>query len=122
MNITQLQHDHFDYAFQEVPDQETVDLLEITPARWGRMPPLSKLLVVETGRVLRQHGHLKRGRNLAKTGKIVGLIGGTSRGSLTTDRAFAETLAQGPELASPSHIEPRSMGGGLSERLLCNLI
>ena len=102
MKTTPLQHDHFGYAFQEVPDQETVGLLEEIPARWGRMTPLSRLLVVEAGRILKKHGFLKEGRNLARTGKTVGLIGGTARGSLTTDLAFARTLEQGPEFASPA--------------------
>jgi len=102
MQTTPPQHDVFAYAFQEIADQETVALLEETPARWGRMPPLARLLVVETGRFLRENKLLAKGRNLAHTGKNVGLIGGTSRGSLTTDLGFAKTLQQGPELASPA--------------------
>lgn len=102
MKTPPLQHDHYDYAFQEAPDQDTINLLKEIPTRWGRMPPLSRLLVVETGRFLEKQGLLKRGRSLARSGKTVGLIGGTSKGSLTTDLAFAKTLEQGPELASPA--------------------
>lgn len=102
MNTTPSQHHFFDYAFQEVPDQKIVEILEDVPSRWGRMPPLSRSLVVETGRFLKQHGLLQQGRNLGRAGKTVGLIGGTCRGSLTTDAEFTKTLEQGPELASPA--------------------
>jgi len=102
MNRTFSPHDRYGYAFQEEPDPETANLLGNTPARWGRMPPLSRLLIVEVGRFLQQHGLLEQGGNLGRSGKTVGLIGGTSRGSLSTDLEFAKTLEQGVDLASPA--------------------
>lgn len=102
MELTSSHQSRFDYAFQETPDDHIRDIIEDIPSRWGRMPPLSRLLVVETGHSLKKNGFLNQGRNLAENGKTAGLIGGTTRGSLTTDLAFAETLKQGPELASPA--------------------
>ncbi len=102
MNTRTVQHDLFKYAFQDVPDQQTVNLLGETPTRWGRMPVLSRILVVETGRFLRKNQLIDNIRSLSETGNNVGLIGGTARGSLTVDLAFANTLKQGAELASPA--------------------
>lgn len=84
------------------PDQHVISLLGEIPGRWGRMPPLSRLLIVETGRVLQENCILARGQRLNELNKKVGLIGGTRRGSLHTDQAFIETIADGPGCASPS--------------------
>ena len=92
----------FDYAFQQIPDAETTAILGDIPDRWGRMPPLSRAVVVEAGRVLKNSALLKSGRRLTETGKNVGLIGGTRKGSLATDMEFAATLTRGPGLASPA--------------------
>ena len=102
MKTTELQHDLFNYAFKEMPDSATIELLEELPGRWGRMPPLSRLVVVETGRILKENGLTIDSRKLNQQGQTVGLIGGTRYGSLTTDIDFAETLKQAPELASPA--------------------
>ena len=77
-------------------------LLGSIPGRWGRMTPLSRLLIVETARILQHHGILACGQRLSDMGKKVGLIGGTRRGSLHTDLAFITTMAAGPGLASPA--------------------
>lgn len=77
-------------------------LLGMLPGRWGRMTPLSRLLIVKTAQQLYSHGVLAPGQRLSDLGKNVGLIGGTRRGSLHTDQAFIETMAAGPGLASPA--------------------
>ena len=92
----------FDYAFQQIPDAETMAVLGDIPGRWGRMPPLSRAVVVEAGRVLKNSALLKSGRSLAEAGITAGLIGGTSKGSFAADMDFAATLTRGPKLASPT--------------------
>lgn len=72
------------------------------PARWGRMTPLSRLVIVETGRLLRAHGLLEQGTRCSDKGRTIGLIGATRRGSLYTDQAFIVTMAEGAGLASPA--------------------
>lgn len=89
------------YAFLDTPDADTIALLGDIPRQWGRMPPLSRAVVVETGRVLKDAGLLENGRNLAAKGENVGLIGGSRKGSLSTDLNFAATFSLNPKLASP---------------------
>ncbi len=102
MVSAQLQQNRFDYAHSETPDSETADILQEIPVRWGRMPALSRALVVEAGRTLQSNGFLDTSRNLEKKSLTVGLIGGTRRGSLSTDIAFGDSLKQGIGLASPA--------------------
>jgi len=102
MKTTPLQDDHYGYTSLEVPDQETIDIIKEIPSRWGRMPPLSRLVVVETGRELKRHGLLQIDKNISRSGKTAGLIGGTSKGSLCADLDFARTWQQDPEFASPA--------------------
>jgi len=90
------------WAFENQPDQRIVSLLGSIPGRWGRMSPLSRLLIVETGRVLQEKGILIKGQRLSEMNKKAGLIGGTKRGSLYTDQEFIATMADGPGCASPS--------------------
>ncbi|HET98212.1 MAG TPA: hypothetical protein ENN98_05905 [Desulfurivibrio alkaliphilus] len=94
--------DYYRYAFCETASPEVTRLLAATPSRWGRMPPLSRALVVEAGRVLVENGLLAPGEKFSDQGKRVGLIGGTTTGSLATDLEFAATLLTGPNLASPA--------------------
>lgn len=102
INSNQSEYNRFDYAYKEEPNPETIEILKSVPSRWGRMPALARLLVVETGRILRSHGYLDSENHLEEKGLIVGLIGGTSRGSLTTDLAFGDSLKAGVDLASPA--------------------
>jgi hypothetical protein len=89
--------DHqYKYAFTDTPDEETLSILGTIPNRWGRMPPLSRAMVVETGRFLQAHMLPLRPYSI----KNIGLIGGTTRGSLSADLYFATTLLDG--LASPA--------------------
>ncbi len=102
INSSQPEYNRFDYAYQEEPNPETIEILKAVPSRWGRMPALARLLVVETGRILHSHDYLDSGNHLGESDLVVGLIGGTSRGSLTTDLAFGDSLKAGVDLASPA--------------------
>lgn len=99
---TEQNHNNLSYAFLRTPDAETAALLGEIPGRWGRMPPLCRAVVVEAGRALKDAGLLENGRNMAAKGKNVGLIGGSRKGSLSTDLDFAATLSQNPKFASPA--------------------
>jgi hypothetical protein len=93
---------NFHYAFAEMPGEEVTTLLGEIPGRWGRMPPLSRALVVEAGRMLVGGGVLAKGQRFQELGKKAGLIGATSTGSLATDLEFASTLRGGFQMASPA--------------------
>lgn len=91
----------YDYINQDLPGDEILAVLGELPKRWGRMDKISRLAVVEVGRVLcgvvqgsDKKPDPSRGRG--------GLIGLTSRGSLATDLAYVATLKQGSEMASPT--------------------
>jgi hypothetical protein len=94
----------YTYAFMDTPDRETVDILGVLPTRWGRMPPLSRAMVVETGRFLKECAIRPQSlpADTKKNNKVIGLIGGTARGSLAPDLDFAATLLDGVNLASPA--------------------
>ncbi len=100
--LFQMKVDNYIYAFEEVVDDEIKDLLMTIPGRWGRMPPLSRAVVVEAAKLLKSHNLLHSGINQAEKGKNIGLIGGTRCGSHTTDLAFAETFKDDVALASPA--------------------
>ena len=92
----------YDFIDLDLPGDDILGILGELPRRWGRMDRLSRLAVVEVGRTLRQAGILVNGEaGLSVTGKG-GLIGITRRGSLDTDLAYAETLKQGVDMASPT--------------------
>lgn len=88
--------------FADQPDDQVKEILGVIPSRWGRMSPLSRLLLVETALVLRAEKKIEPGQRLNDLGKNVGLIGATRRGSLYTDEAFISTMESGPGLASPA--------------------
>lgn len=90
------------WAVCDQVNEEILSLLGRLPGRWGRMTPLSRILIVEVGRLLQQKGILEKGARCTDLGLKVGLIGGTRRGSLHTDMAFLETMSAGPGLASPA--------------------
>lgn len=87
----------YDYINEDLPGDEILAVLGELPKRWGRMDRISRLAVVEVGRVL------LAGKGDPDSGsRRGGLIGVTSRGSLATDLAYVETLKQGVEMASPT--------------------
>jgi len=89
------------YWLQDIPDQSTQAVLGQVPGRWGRMDPISRLAVVEVGRLLREAGLLTESAHLIPESLRVGLVAGTERGSLATDLAYAEDLKSG-DLVSPN--------------------
>jgi 3-oxoacyl-[acyl-carrier-protein] synthase II len=89
----------YDYLYQDLPGADILAVLQVLPKRWGRMDRISRLAVVEVGRVLRAAGW--RGKAGGPYSGRGGLIGLTRRGSLATDRAYGETLKQGVAMASP---------------------
>ncbi|WP_163335671.1 hypothetical protein [Desulfopila sp. IMCC35008] len=101
---TPLSESEIERFISDVPGAETAELLGSIPGRWGRMPRLSRLVLVETGRILRceKNGISGESERLCDAGKNVGLVGATRRGSLHTDLAFRQTMASGPGLASPA--------------------
>lgn len=92
----------YDYINQDLPGVEILAILGELPKRWGRMDRLSRLAVVEVGRVLQDAGRLEPAAGISICRGQGGLIGATRRGSLATDLAYAETLALGSGMASPT--------------------
>ena len=92
----------YDYINQDLPGDDILAVLIELPKRWGRMDKISRLAVVEVGRVLSAYGLLDRGGAASSRRGRGGLIGLTRYGSLTTDLAYAATLKQGLEVASPT--------------------
>lgn len=92
----------FSWALDEEVDDDTAAILGSIPSRWGRMTSLSRAVIVEVGKALQQKGILAPGQRAADLGFNIGLIGGTGRGSLYTDRAFIKSMEQGVGLASPA--------------------
>ena len=85
------------------PAPETVALLGgVLPGRWGRMPLLSRAMIVEVGLTLQHHGLLHNGLRLCDGGLMAGLVGATRHGSLHTDLAFKKSMEMRPGLASPA--------------------
>lgn len=81
--------------------EENRAVLHTVPERWGRMDRLSRAALLEVGRLLRQEGLLDE-KNKVPAGRPIGLIVGTKKGCLSTDIEYCETLALGPQLASPA--------------------
>ncbi len=92
----------YNWAFQDTPSEELLPVIGRVPARWGRMTPLSRLLVVEVGRLLRAEALLPEGGNCFAGGRQAGLIGCCRRGSLQTDLDFIDSMKRGVGLASPA--------------------
>jgi 3-oxoacyl-(acyl-carrier-protein) synthase len=92
----------FAYLAQDEPGPETLALIGVVPKRWGRMDRISRLAVVEVGRALRLAGLLRDEPGKVETASVGGLIGAACYGCLATDLAFAETMAGGINLASPT--------------------
>jgi hypothetical protein len=91
----------YDYINHDLPGEEILAVLGELPKRWGRMDRISRLAVVEVGRVLVESGLRGAGEKSHHDHKRGGLIGMTRRGCLATDLAFAATLLKGVAMASP---------------------
>ena len=94
--------DDHSWVFGDSLDDDTLAVLGTVPGRWGRMTPLSRLLIVETGRLLREHHLLPEVGRCFEGGIRAGLIGGCRRGSLQTDLDFFESMRLGVGFASPA--------------------
>ncbi|PID74352.1 MAG: hypothetical protein CSB32_01125 [Desulfobacterales bacterium] len=90
------------FVFRTYADEELCSLLGEIPKRWGRMPALSRLLLVEAGSLLVRSGILKAGEKCSEKGRCLGLVGGTRWGCLYTDRQFIASMQRGEGLASPA--------------------
>ncbi len=91
----------FRYLTADEPDREFADILGVVPRRWGRMDTVSRLVVMEVGRLLRSKGlAISPGSDLFSD-KKTGLIVGTRYGCLATDLAFVDSMSHGVETASP---------------------
>jgi 3-oxoacyl-(acyl-carrier-protein) synthase len=88
------------YWCENSPDQELLSIIGTIPKRWGRMDHISRIAVVEIGRILCDAGLLEENWQLSSK-KRVGLVVGTERGSLSTDLAFCRDLRQEEATASP---------------------
>lgn len=92
----------YKYAYNDQVDEDVIPLIGEIPKRWGRMNPLSRILIVEVGRLLIQNGRIESGQKCSAQGLTVGLVGGTRRGCLQTDCDFLDTMTTAPGLASPA--------------------
>ncbi|MEN8134583.1 MAG: hypothetical protein ABFS18_03475 [Thermodesulfobacteriota bacterium] len=92
----------YDYINQDLPGDDILAVIGNLPKRWGRMDRISRLAVVEVGRILLAYGLRARGGEPSACRGRGGLVGLTRCGSLTTDLAYADTLKQGFEVASPT--------------------
>ena len=92
----------YKYAYNDQVDENVISLIGEVPKRWGRMNPLSRILIVEVGRLLIERGVIKRGQKCSDIELTVGLVGATRRGCLQTDYDFLATMEDGAGLASPA--------------------
>ena len=76
-------------------------LLGSLPERWGRMDIMSRTALVEVGRALREEGMFSEESPKLAPGWSGGMVVGSSRGSLSVDLEYAESLKAGPGMASP---------------------
>ncbi len=93
---------HYSWAFNDQVEDHLELMPGTMPARWGRMTPLSRVMVVEVGKILRNNGLLQPDERCCDLGMEVGLIGGTKKGCLYTDMDFIRSMDQGVGLASPA--------------------
>lgn len=88
------------YAFNDQVEKSLLPFLGSIPKRWGRMDPLSRVLLVEVGRILLEKSIIETGQKCTDRGLCVGLIGATRRGCLYIDYAFKDSMEEG--LPSPA--------------------
>ena len=89
------------YWKQDIPDSHLSSVIGDIPKRWGRMDTASRIAVIKIGLLLKKANLLSQNYKLDRNIKA-GLIVGTKLGSLYTDLAFSQTLAEGYENASPN--------------------
>ena len=87
-------------AWIDQADDEVAIRLGTIPARWGRMTPLGRALLLESAYLLEEKKLWRNGGKVSDDGVSAGLIGAGRYGSLQTDLDFQDTVAGG--LASPA--------------------
>lgn len=100
--VPELKPNPFSYLDRDEPGPDILAVIGAIPKRWGRMDRLSRLAVYEVGKALKASGLSRYDSRDVAALCDGGLIGATGHGSLATDLAFAQTLAGGVELASPT--------------------
>jgi len=91
-----------DWAITGELDKTRAQLLGKLPGRWGRMTPMSRLMIFEVGSILQRNGIISSHCMRVDESSTIGIVGATSRGCLHTDEAFLATMNLGPGLASPA--------------------
>ena len=92
----------YKYAYNDQVEEDVIPLIGEIPKRWGRMTTLSRILIVEVGRLLIERGVIRSGQKCSDKELTVGLVGATRRGCLQTDYDFLATMNDGAGLASPA--------------------
>lgn len=92
----------YSYAYNDQVDAAVLPMIGELPKRWGRMNPMSRMLIVEVGRLLLDKKIIESGEKCSDIGKTVGLIGATTRGCLKTDYDFLASMDDATGLASPA--------------------
>lgn len=92
----------YKYAYNDQVGEKVIPLIGEVPKRWGRMSLLSRILIVEVGRLLIAKGVIVSGQKCSDKDLTVGLVGATQRGCLQTDCDFLATMEDGAGLASPA--------------------
>ena len=88
------------YIFNDAVEETVLPILGSAPKRWGRMDAISRLALVEIGRLLGSRLMLDDSFKVSR-GMTGGLIGATRHGCLVTDLDFCRTMRHDANLASP---------------------
>jgi len=88
------------YWLEDQPQDDIRRIIGAVPKRWGRMDGSSRIALVEIGALLYKAGLLDENHQLPSH-TVAGLVVGSRRGSIDTDRRFNAGLRQSPETASP---------------------
>jgi len=92
--------DKHPYWLTDQPANDIRQIIGTVPKRWGRMDAASRIALVEVGRLLGEAALLDANRQLPPQ-TLAGLVVGSRRGSIETDRRFSKGLRESPETASP---------------------
>lgn len=92
----------YSYAYNDQVGEDLIPIIGGIPKRWGRMNPMSRVLIVEVGRMLRRQNIIGQGDRCSTLGVAAGLIGATKRGCLKTDYDFLDSIDDTSGLASPA--------------------
>jgi len=85
-----------------VADEQILQFIGDFPGRWGRMDKISRLTVIEVGKILGSAGLIAGRRHLLPDTFRIGLVVGSRRGSLGSDLAFMASMQEDFRMASPA--------------------